>query len=354
MFFDSPPSKVTKARQARRAALAALVLAMPLFVAWANHAPEGGEAGYSPRQCNPARITGPDSCAKCHDAEVKQWMQTPHYRTFDTLHRTPEAKEIADRLGLRSVKRDGGCVSCHYTPQLQGSRERLVAGVSCESCHGGARDWLQLHADYGGPNVTRDSEPPEHREARRQASVEVGMNNPSNLYLVARQCLSCHTVPNEQLVNVGHHKAGTAEFELVAWSQGKVRHNFVSSGGRVNATSSPERLRVMYVVGLMADLEASLRATAEATEMATFAKTCAARAADRKQKLWQAQRLIDDPQVAEALEAVATLELKLGNRTEILAAADAVGRAAYAFAANDGRQLGAIDPLLPSPKTYKN
>src|SRR5690606_40469155 len=108
------------------------------------------------------------------------------------------------------------------------------------------------------------------------------------------------------------------------------------------------------VVGLMADLEASLRATAEATEMATYAKTCAARAADRKQKLWQAQRLINDPHVAEALEAVATIELKLGNREEILAAADVVGRAAYAFAASDGRQLGAIDPLLPAPQTYKN
>lgn len=354
MTFDILSHRLRQPRHARRSALVCVMVALPLLVAWANQPPEGHEANYSPRQCDPARITGPDSCAKCHDAEVKQWMQTPHYRTFDTLHRTPEAKEIADRLGLRSVKRDGGCVSCHYTPQLQGNRERLVAGVSCESCHGGARDWLQLHADYGGPNVTRESEPAEHRVARRQASVEAGMNNPSNLYLVARQCLSCHTVPNEKLVNVGHHQAGTAEFELVAWSQGKVRHNFVSSGGTANAVSSPERLRVMYVVGLMADLEASLRATAEATEMATYAKTCAARAADRKQKLWQAQRLLHDPTLGEALEAVATVELKLGNREAILAAADAVGRAAYEFARNDGRQLGAIDPLLPSPSTYKN
>ena len=345
----SPPRPAAVSLRRRGVLLFAVLAISPLLIAAG-----GGEAEFSPRQCDPARVMGPDSCAKCHEAEVKQWMRTPHYRTFDTLHRTPEAKEIADRLGLRSIKRDGGCVSCHYTPQLQGSRERIIAGVSCESCHGGARDWLQLHADYGGPNITRLTESAEHRQARRQASVDAGMNNPSNLYLVARQCLSCHTVPNEKLVNVGHHKAGTAEFELVAWSQGKVRHNFVSSDGATNAVSPPARLRVMYVVGLMADLEASLRATAEATELATYAQTCAARAADRKQKLWQVQRLIDDPKVGEALAAVASLELTLGNREPILAAADQVGRAAYEFAQNDGSQLAAIDSLLPSPKDYKN
>ena len=37
-----------------------------------------------------------------------------------------------------------------------------------------------------------------------------------------------------------------------------------------NAPSSPERLRVMFVVGVMADLEASLRATASASEKRAF------------------------------------------------------------------------------------
>lgn len=311
------------------------------------------QANYSPRQCDPERVLGYETCAKCHDAEIKQWMQTPHYRTFDALHRTPEAKAIADRLGLRSIKRNETCISCHYTQQEQNGRTRLVAGVSCESCHGGARDWLTLHADYGGPGLTRETESPEHRQQRRDASIAAGMNNPSNLYLMARQCLSCHTVPNEKLVNVGGHKPGTTEFELVAWSQGKVRHNFVHSLGAVNRVSDPPRLRVMYVVGIMADLEASLRATAEATEMATFGQTSAARAAAQKKKLWEVQRLINDPQIAKALEAVASLELTLGNTENLVKAADEVGKAAMAFAETDGNQLQAIDPLLPQPKDYK-
>ncbi len=308
---------------------------------------------YAPRQCDPAVVVGHDTCTKCHEAELKQWMLTPHYRTFDVLHRTPEAKAIAEKMGLRSIKRNDTCITCHYTRQEHGSRTRVVAGVSCESCHGGARNWLNLHADYGGPNVTREMETPAHRAERRAASIAAGMNNPANLYLVARQCLSCHTVPDERLVNVGGHTAGTADFELVAWSQGTVRHNFVRSNGAANAQSDPPRLRVMYVVGIMADLEASLHAVAQATELATYGKATAERAVRAKQRLWEVQRRIDHPLVATALDAVSQLELTLGNEAAILSAADAIGQAAYTFAEVDGTTLAGIDELLPSPKEYK-
>jgi hypothetical protein len=298
-------------------------------------------------------VVGHETCIKCHEAELKQWMQTPHYRTFDVLHRTPEAKAIAEKMGLRSIKRNDTCVTCHYTRQAEGSRIRVVAGVSCESCHGGAKDWLSLHADYGGPNATRESESPAHRRQRRSASIAAGMNNPANLYLVARQCLSCHTVPDERLVNVGGHQAGTADFEFVAWSQGSVRHNFLRSSGTVNAVSDAPRLRVMYVVGIMADLESSLVAVSKATEVATFGQASGARAARAKHRLWEVQRRIDHPLVAQALDAVAQLELTLGNESAVLAAADRVAAAAYMFAEVDGESLAAIDELLPSPREYK-
>lgn len=334
-------------------AIAAVTVAAVLGTSCLLAAPDDEVPSYSPRQCDPSLVVGYETCMKCHDAEIKQWMQTPHYRTFDTLHRTPEAKAIAKRMGLKSVKRNDTCVTCHYTRQQQGTRLRVVAGVSCESCHGGAKDWLKLHADYGGPNATRQSESLEHRNWRRATSIEAGMNNPSNLYLMARQCLSCHTVPNERLVNVGGHNAGSTDFELVAWSQGIVRHNFVRSGGASNQPSSPERVRVMYIVGVMADLEASLQATAKATDMATYGTTSATRAARMKQRLWEVQRKVDHPVLAKALTALADLEMKLGNEVAIAAAADEVGRAAYEFSDVDGADLVAIDEMLPSPSTYK-
>jgi hypothetical protein len=303
--------------------------------------------------CDPAKVLGPDSCSKCHAGEVQQWRATPHFATFDQLHRKPEAKAIADKLGLRSVKRNDQCVKCHYTSQAVDGRARIVAGVSCESCHGAARDWVELHADYG-PGGAQASESPEHRLQRIEKSIAAGMNNPANLYLVARQCLACHTSPDERLVNVGGHATGSGSFELVAWSQGMVRHNFLRTGGAENAQSSPERLRMMYVVGVLADLEASMRATAAATEKATFGVAAARRAAQRKKDLYLISQLADNPQIKRALDAALGAPLKLNNREALVAAADEISRAAFEFAATvDGATMGAIDLLLPAPGSYK-
>ncbi len=301
------------------------------------------------------KIVGSDQCAKCHQAEVQQWMKTPHFATFDALHRTPRAKEIAERLGERSIKRSAVCTQCHYTEQEQSGRMRVVAGVSCESCHGGAADWISLHADYGGEGVGREQESAEHRAQRVEQSIAKGMNNPHNIYLIARQCYDCHTVPNERLVNVGGHLAGSQDFELVAWSQGMVRHNFLRTGGAANGTPTPAELRVMYVIGVMTDLEYSLRATAGASEKAAFGVASAQRAARMKKRLHEVQALINDPQVAAALDAVASLELRLGNSAAITTAADQISGAAKAFAERaDGDAMAALDPLLPRPSEYKN
>jgi hypothetical protein len=302
-----------------------------------------------------AKIVGSDQCAKCHQAEVQQWMKTPHFATFDTLHRTPRAKEIADRLGERSIKRSAVCTQCHYTEHDQGGRMRVVAGVSCESCHGGAAEWITIHADYGGEGISKEQETAEHRQKRIEESIARGMNNPHNIYLIARQCYDCHTVPNERLVNVGGHLAGSEDFELVAWSQGMVRHNFLRTGGTVNGSPGQPELRVMYVVGVMTDLEYSLRATAAASAKATFGVTSAQRAARMKRRLHEIQQLINDPLVQPALDAVASVELRLGNVAAITAAADEVSKAAHEFAEKaDGNSLAAIDPMLPKPEKYRN
>jgi hypothetical protein len=303
---------------------------------------------------DPAKVIGADTCIKCHQGELESWKRTPHFATFETLQRKPEAKAIADKLGLRSVKRNDECIKCHFTTQTVEGHDRVTSGVSCESCHGAARDWLEMHNDYGGPGITKATESAEHRGERIKRSIAAGMNNPTNLYLVARQCLACHTSPEEKLVNVGGHSAGSLEFELVAWSQGMVRHNFLRTDGAANAPSSPERLRVMFVVGVMADLEASLRATAAASEKAPFGVTAAHRAARQKRRLYQITQLLDNPQLKRAMDAALGARLKLNNRDVLVAAADEVGKAAFEFAETaDGATLSAIDALLPAPNLYK-
>jgi len=325
-----------------------------LVILFAANIASAAEPNLEPLRCDPAQVLGANSCAKCHEQELQQWKLTPHYALFESLHRKPEAKAITQRLGLSSIKRNETCVKCHYTQQQQGSRVRVVAGVSCESCHGAAKDWITLHNDYGGPNVTKELESAENRQHRIETSVAVGMNNPANLYRIARQCLACHTTPDEKLVNVGGHTPGSRDFELVAWSQGIVRHNFLRTGGAANGKPSQAQLRVMYVVGVMADLEASLRATAQATTKATFGVTAAQRAAGLKRKLLEIQQLTDDPHVQQALDAALLAPLKLNQSEPLQAAAKSIGQAAFAFAEKaDGNDLAALDSLLPKPNQYK-
>ena len=312
------------------------------------------QADGQPPQCDPSKVNTAETCAKCHSNEVHTWKQTPHFQTFERLSRNPEAKQICNKLGLRSVKRSDVCIDCHFTTQEIDGRVKAIAGVSCESCHGASVDWLSIHNDYGGPMATKEGETAEHRAARLDECTSLGMRNTRDLYLIASSCYQCHTVPNERLVNVGGHNAGSEDFELVRWSQGMVRHNFLRTDGEYNAQSDSTRLRVMYVVGLIADLEFSTRATAQATEKTTYGLKVANRAAKAAVKLHEVQQKIDNAFVQSALEAFAGAELRINNHVSLSAIADQIQVAGRRFArSSDGSELAAIDELLPDPSTYK-
>ncbi len=60
---------------------------------------------------------------------------------------------------------------------------------------------------------------------------------------------------------VSEHTAGRLKFEFVSWSQGLIRNNLLRSDWKTNRFSSPERLRLMFVAGMIAEVEASLRPT---------------------------------------------------------------------------------------------
>jgi hypothetical protein len=237
--------------------------------------------------CDPSKVETWEACAKCHGSEIQVWRQTPHFKTFKELSRNPKAREICSKMGLSSVKRSDVCIDCHFTMQEIDGRNKAVSGISCESCHGASRDWLTLHNDYGGPTATKETETESHRQKRLKQSAKYGMNNTRDLYSIAMNCYSCHMVPNEDLVNIGGHTAGTKEFELVRYSQGQVRHNFLRSDGATNEPASQNRLRMMYVVGLIADLEFSTRATSIATENNTYGINVANRAASSAVKLFE-------------------------------------------------------------------
>ena len=304
---------------------------------------------------DPHQVLGVESCEKCHAAEVSVWKQTPHHETFATLHRKPHAQQIALKMGIDSFKENSACMKCHYTVKEHAGGLQSIAGVSCESCHGAAQGWVSVHNDYGGSGINKESESAEHRVNRLRASINGGMRNPVNVYLVAQSCYRCHTVPDERLVNVGGHKEGSMDFEMVSWSQGMVRHNFLRSNGQANELSSPERLRQLFMAGMIADLEFSLRATAAATEKATFGINSAQRAARAAKRLQAAQGKLNQPLLDEIQTVFSSVKLRLNNSAELTEAADRIAALGVRFAATvKGDDLAAMDAFIPPADRWKN
>ena len=128
-------------------------------------------------QLDVKKVIGSDGCVKCHGPELAVWKATPHFRTFRELHKTADAQAIADRMGIRSIKRGDLCIKCHYTQKDVGGRIKAISGVSCESCHGAASDWIAIHNDYGGPTVTKDQEKAEHRLQRGRSLLDAGVRS---------------------------------------------------------------------------------------------------------------------------------------------------------------------------------
>jgi len=284
---------------------------------------------------------GPKKCIECHKAENKAWQSTHHFTTFKKLHRRKEAKKIAKNLGIKRIKNESDCMQCHYTVK---ANNKPIAGISCESCHGAGKKWMDVHNDFGGKDVKKMDEKPAHAKMRIAKSEKAGMIRPANLYRLAQNCYECHTVPHEKLVNKGGHKAGS-KFELVSWSQGEVRHNY--GAGKENRKITQDRKRMMYIVGRMLDLEYGLRGVAEVTKKSKYAVSMAKRTARAINHLKKIQGAISNSAVADMIAIGSKVDLKANNKSKLIKAAKSISKLANNFAdANDGTKFAAIDSLI--------
>jgi hypothetical protein len=100
-------------------------------------------------------LVGPESCRACHAEAYRIWSQGPHAHAVDSL--------TADQ------RRSALCLSCHSRDEQRSNPADPVAGVSCESCHGGGRY-------YQPAVVMRD----------RELAKLFGMQD------AAASCASCH------------------------------------------------------------------------------------------------------------------------------------------------------------------
>jgi hypothetical protein len=116
--------------------------------------------------------------------EVSMWQDKSsvsgaHYRAYQTL-RTQRSKDIARILKIGQPWQAKECLSCHgdaVRVSARGQRFHAGDGVGCESCHGGAQNWLNSHFAEGA----------DHRDNLQKGLV--ALENPKRR---AQVCLSCH------------------------------------------------------------------------------------------------------------------------------------------------------------------
>jgi Cytochrome c554 and c-prime len=311
-----------------------------------------GLAAYGAVASDPAKTVGPNACAECHKQEVEAWKGTHHFKTFRDMPRDAKANAIAEKMGVRRIKSESLCLNCHFTVQQKSDKQEPVSGISCESCHSAAQDWIKVHSGYSGK--TAQTETKAEKDARWKLADSKGMIRPRTLYELAKNCYGCHVVPNEQLVNKGGHRAGST-FELVSWSQGEVRHNTWHSKGKDNAPASAARKRMLYLVGLGVELETALRAVSKATVRKVYAFEMAKRADQARKQLAAAAKAAPDvPEIPKMIELSHSAGLKLNNERALTSAADGVAKLVESITEKyDGSTMAGLDSLIPGPDKFK-
>jgi hypothetical protein len=284
---------------------------------------------------------GAQTCQKCHEAEHQVWEGTKHFSAFREVHKLPKAKEILAAVGgAASMKKHETCTLCHYTVTLDPATSELApsAGPSCESCHGAAEKWLPIHNDYGGPEVTRESEPADHKAKRVKMAQEAGMRWPSMKYELALNCMNCHALTQPALdgatlgkmLDAGHPLI--AEWEYIRYSQGTVRHRFYPPDLTLNQTMTPAELARNFVIGAAAKLVSAKAALGKSQHAAYQAA--------------QQQRLTDATAVLSAVKSVPEAAALLAAPTE----ANALKLVAAIAETDLSSEVG---HLVPDPSTYR-
>jgi predicted CXXCH cytochrome family protein len=69
----------------------------------------------------------PQRCRECHETEFQDWSHTTHAQaSFDPIF----------QVYLQQAEQPGECFACHTTGYNAKSGQFMLAGVTCEACHG--------------------------------------------------------------------------------------------------------------------------------------------------------------------------------------------------------------------------
>ncbi len=123
-----------------------LLIASATAVADAIHE---GVASCAGGTCHAATVPFGESGIRGDEYFIWQ-TQDVHGKAFATLG-SERSRKIGQALGI-SPQTDRACLSCHTesVPQnLRGAKFQTSDGIGCETCHGGAQNWLKEHTRPG-------------------------------------------------------------------------------------------------------------------------------------------------------------------------------------------------------------
>ena len=238
--------------------------ALALLLALAAVAPASPDSSAANAQSSTANFEGVATCAgsTCHGRsegngavvrqdEIATW-QAPssasgaHSRAYSVLA-SRRGRQIAQTLGLGAATSAPACLGCHatYVPQSRrGARFHTSDGVGCESCHGAAEGWLQVHYE---------------KAASHASNVRAGLVPLEDPQVRAKICLDCHygSTDTGQFVTHSMMAAGhpRISFELDLFSSLQQHHTEDADYARRKGRSDSVRL---WAVG---QAEAVARAT---------------------------------------------------------------------------------------------
>src|SRR5215469_1642832 len=147
-------------------------------------------------------------------SEYSIWVtQDKHAHAYDSLS-NPVAMRMAKILGLPAASSAQKCLACHSVDAPQSARATTFDqsdGVSCESCHGPASEWLGPHTTAGWTH---------------EQSLTLGMYDTRDLVSRTDRCLECHLGTKDKYVDHEMLAAGHPDlyFELDSFEATMPRH----------------------------------------------------------------------------------------------------------------------------------
>jgi hypothetical protein len=132
---------------------------------------------------DPENYISMKACVICHKKDETgnqygKWQEGPHSKAYETLA-SPEAREVAAKLGIDHPQTSGKCLKCHstayhWTEEMKTEKVTVEDGVTCQSCHGPG-------ANYKGKETM----------SARDTAIAGGL-----IYPATQSCTLCHNEGN--------------------------------------------------------------------------------------------------------------------------------------------------------------